>query len=191
MSQFNIYQSKKTVANSSINDSLRQRKFKDPQLIRNKILEQYDLYVDMMKNDPTMIKLLNQRESLSRQCRNVLYQLQESAKTDESDAKVRALHDSMSRLDQQHVEANVEFQNYVETKLKWLKTNFEGIYTMFTDTEKPPDRQTLDHVLNAFCQSESGQITKKEAMEAGIKFTKDKFQLPEDFFDMSKINQLL
>lgn len=186
MSQYNFYQQLSTNKKSITSDSQQL----NPIEIKNKILEQYDLYNKLLNSDKNLQELYLQKNNLSNEILKY-YGLLQKKDADWTTEDTTNLHQILNDLDNQHKNIDQQYQQYLTNQLSWLYQKFPDIYDRMVNGDTPLERTTLEHVLNAFCQSETGQIKKRDAIKSGLDYMKTRHNLPDDFFDYSKIDTLL
>ena len=163
---------------------------KDPYKLKGQILEQYDLFVNMQNNDPEL-KELRDKKRESSDAFLKFYQLLQKKDANWSVNELKQINDKMNHHNQMEKEYDQRLHKYLETHLSWLKTNYPDIYDLLVNREPIISRTTLEHVLDAYCKSESGVIDKKTALLQGLDYMQEKFNLPKDFFDKSKVDHFL
>ena len=187
MSQYNFYQNRAPV---NINQELERPKCRDPEEVKRRVLEQYDLFMQMNDSDSIFKKLKHDKVSVSNQFLSVYKQLNKKD-ANLSTESVKQLNEMLNQSDDIYKEANCRYEEYLSSKLGWLKSNYPDIYTRLIDEETSLDRETLEHVLDAFCQSETKTIDRRKAVLSGLEHMRRKHNLPDDFFDTSKIDRFI
>lgn len=185
---YNFYQSSQNTKNSQINNYIEYRKFKNPTVIRDQILRQYDQYHEIIDHDDRIKQLSLDRKKISDQIIHMYNKLHTS--NNNSDDIVQ-INNMLQELDNDYKNITEKYHQILEESLSWIKTHFPQIYELITDRDPPLSRRTLEHVLDQFCMSESGQINRKKAIENGLDYMVKEYKLPTDFFDKSKINQFI
>ena len=137
-----------------------------------------------------VLQWLKDKKSLSDRILST-YQKLQAKDIEWSTTQIDEMNRQMNGWDEEYQLVNQAYTSYVSQKLSWLKEEFPEIFEMITDRDPPPSRETLEHVLDAFCQSHSGKINKKEAVSRGLKYMQKQYNLPSDFFDHSKIDQFI
>lgn len=203
MSQFNFYQNKndnkcekneknekneENEKNAGNNDKKTKKiqKAKNPREIKANILDQYDLYFRLLRDDDHLKKLIQERQKHSNEFLK-WYALIQSKDKQWTDDEVRVVNIKLEECDQNHKNSNDMYHKYLQTQLHWLKSHYPEVYDMITDRDPPPNRKTLENVLDAYCQNQSGQITRKDAIAKGLNYITETNKLPKDFFDLSQI----
>jgi hypothetical protein len=190
MSQYNFYDSQKTRENRDINKGIEKPKIGNPVEIKTKILEQYDWYNGAIDSDEKLKALVQTKTTLSNQILEN-YQLLQSKEANLSEEQIGILNETLNRLDGEYKQISTQCEDYYRDKLTYLRENFPDIYDRLVNGDVPLSRETLEHVLDMFCQSETGAIDRRQAVSKGLDYMKEKHNLPQDFFDYSKIDQFI
>lgn len=184
MSTFNFYNQKKGDKKQD------QQQEKKPEIIRQKILEAYDKYTEMMKSDLTLKEMAKEESFLTSLILKNYNELKRLGETNSMLQKERVteLNQVMSTLDLESEKLKQRKSKYLETQFQWLKSNYPAIFDMIIGVQ-PPARETFESVLGAFLDSEKGRTDRKSAMKNSLETLRKKHNLPTDFFDYGKLNQ--
>ena len=151
--------------------------------LKEKLLAEYD-YLQYLKTEDKYIKdITKELERKSTEIVTVVNIL--NKKKDEIISK--ELKDKPKELTSEYNKLKQKYDNYLKEKLSFVYNTYPEIYEMFNNGLP---RDTLEDVLNTVSDMESGKISKKQAIDKGVKFMTSKYNLPPNMFDQNTLDQL-
>lgn len=153
----------------------------------SKILEDYDKFINMKKGDLKLMEFITEEQYLSDM---ILKRVQTLHNSEGDTDKIKELNNELSLLDQEHSELKKKKSEYIKINFKWLSETHPEIFEMIIGPE-PPARSTLESVINAYIQSERGEIDRKTVVKNSLETMRKQNGLPDDFFDYSKLDQIM
>ena len=129
--------------------------------------------------------LIQEREEISQKITDRFTRLQK--KRYNGDDEFNQINEEMNSLSQRGKELKAQFEDQMFERFREFADTYPNIYQMFL--EGTLDVRTLNHVLDTFDQVEKGHMNQKQGTLLGIDYVTDRYRLPQDFFDRSKVKK--
>lgn len=146
----------------------------------DEILRIVDEIDNFRRKDPKVKKLLEQIEELGDRM-TITYKIIND-ETYEDDDELMDLNMRISQIAEEKRNAEKAYKAIMESRYKDFKEKYENIYNMVT-REEGLDRNTLKSVLGVYKDFQQGKINWNQGTNKGLHYMKNKFNLPDDFFN--------
>ncbi len=100
----------------------------------------------------------------------------------EDDEELMDLNMRISQIAEEKRNAEKAYKDLMEARYGNFKEQYGNIYEMVV-REEGVDRNTLKSVLRVYEDYQKGKVSWNEGTNTGLRYTKQKFQLPDDFFN--------
>ena len=143
---------------------------------------QYDHFVELKQSNERIKYLCETQDKISREITQTFSILQKA--TDKSE--IHQLNEKMSHLTTLHHQMKDEYETLLKQELSLVYQRWPDLFTKIVEGV---DRDTLDHVLKAFDEYQSGHLSADAAVISGMDYMTTKYQLPPDFFNKAAVGQ--
>jgi hypothetical protein len=100
----------------------------------------------------------------------------------ESEEEMLELNLRISVVAEEKRNAEKKYNTLMDEKFAEFKDQFSEIYQMAV-REEGMDHTTLDHVLRVYDDYNKGKVTKSTGTNMGLDYMKERFSLPDNFFN--------
>ena len=142
--------------------------------IRENILYYYDMYINLITNDPEISSIMQNIKNLEKES-EMFYNLK----------NLKNYNITYKSLN----ETKEIFYSIMKVKLDVLYKTYPDIFEKIVMESIP--RDILDNVLYTFEKFQKGSINEKDAISSGMKYTQKRFNLPKDFFNEDGIDTFI
>jgi hypothetical protein len=182
LNEYSFHIRRKKPANPSIDSQPTQRNNQFTGKVKETILSQYDHFVELKKSNEKINHLSDSQEKISREITEAFGVLQKATDNE----KIKQLNDKLNYLTALHKKIGAEYDEILKKELDVLYQNWPDIFEKII---KGIDRETLENVLTAYEEFQTGQISANQAVIHGMDYMTQKYNLPTDFFNKSAVDQ--
>jgi hypothetical protein len=150
------------------------------------IMSQYDHFNDLKLNNSKFKYLSNEIENISNDIINHVGTLNKM----EKGPLAESINVKLGELNSRHKKLENEYIELLKIELNILYTNWPSLFEQIT-TGNGIDRTTLEHVLNTFSKYKNNEVSPDKAVEMGVDFMTNKYNLPKDFFNKDAIKEYI
>lgn len=148
------------------------------------ILGGYDKLQQLKTTNPEIKYLSQTQTEISKQIVDTLGILQHSTEKDKT--FVTDLHNKLEHLNNLYNKLKSQYDELLKVHLQTVYEHWPEIYDKIIEGV---DRNTLEHVLTMYEQQMTGNIDKHTAVNNGIQYMTEKYNLPKDFFNEQAISE--
>jgi hypothetical protein len=151
--------------------------------IKETILEQYDRFAQLKSSNQQLKHLSESQEKISQEITATVSTLQKSA----DPLVTKQLSEKLNHLTDMHHQMRDQYDHICRQELNVLAQKWPPIYEKII--HEGIDRETLENVLTAYENVQSGRMNSDQAVMSGMDYMTHKYHLPTDFFNRSAVGQ--